>query len=493
MNLVRACRNNSRAVFLLTAALTVAGLVAMFRLPSNIYPELNFPRIVVLVHTGDLSPATMLLTVTRPIEEQVSTVLGVRRVRSRTIRGGSEISVFFADNMDMQQALQLVQARVNEAQPDLPAGTQIEVERLSPTVWPILSLILNGNVPDADLRDYAVYNLRPAFSRVPGVGVVEVDATDTREISVIVDPQKATAQRLSLPEIADRLRATNNVVSVGRLDENYQQFLVLTNSQFRSLEDVGNTVISADVASPVRLKDVATIKEGTADRRTLVTGNGKPAAIVNVTRQIGGNIISVSQQVKEIAFNSKNLIPSTLHLSTVYDLADFVQESMASVRDAIIIGSLLAVIVLFVFLRNARITIVAAVSLPLTVVGTFFFVKLLGGTLNLMSLGGLAIAIGLVIDDAVVIVENIYRHIGNGEPIEQAAEKGTQELVGPVIGSTLTTVVVFLPLGLLKGAVGEFFVALSITLTAAVLLSLLYALTFVPLLAEFLLARSRFQ
>src|SRR3954447_17965761 len=232
MNLVRTCRNNSRAVFLITAVLSLAGLVSLFRLPSNIYPELNFPRIVVLVHAGDLAPDTTLLTITRPIEEQVGTVLGVRRVRSRTIRGGSEISVFFADNMDMQQALQLVQARVNEARSTLPANTEIEVERLSPTVWPILSLALNGNVPDADLRDYAVYNLRPAFSRVPGAGQVEVDATDTREISVIIDPQKALAHRLTLPDIADRLKASNNIATVGRLDANYQQFLVLTNSQF---------------------------------------------------------------------------------------------------------------------------------------------------------------------------------------------------------------------------------------------------------------------
>ena len=492
-NLVRFCRENSRAVFLLTGALFVAGLVALFQLPSNIYPELNFPRIVVLVHTGDLSPDAMLLTVTRPIEEQVSTVLGARRVRSRTIRGGSEISVFFADNMDMQQALQLVQARVNEVRTSLPADTEIQVERLTPTVWPILSLVLNGNVPDADLRDYAVYNLRPAISRVPGVGVVEVNATDTREISVIIDPQKATAQRVSLTDIADRLRATNNVVSVGRLDENYQQFLVLTNSQFRSLDDIGNTVISGEATNLVRLRDVATVQQGTADRRTLVTGNGKPAAVINVTRQLGGNITAVSDQVKATAFHSKNLIPSTLHLSTVYDLAEFVRESMASVRDAIVIGALLAVIILFVFLRNLRITIVAAISLPLTVVATFFFVRLAGGTLNLMSLGGLAIAIGLVIDDAVVVVENIYRHIGRGESAEVAAEKGTQELIGPVVGSTLTTVVVFLPLGFLKGAVGEFFVALSVTLTASVLLSLLFSLTLVPLVAEYLLAKSAYQ
>ena len=493
MNFVRRCRQNSRAVFLLVAVLTLAGLFALFQLPSNIYPELNFPRIVVLVHAGDLSPDVTLLTVTRPIEEQVSTVLGARRVRSRTIRGGAEISVLFSQDMDMQQALQLVQARVNEARSSMPADTEIQVERLTPAVFPILSLVLNGNVPDADLRDFAVYNLKPYFSRVPGVGRVEVDASDVREISVIVDPQKALAHRLSLPDLAERLRATNNVTSVGRLDSNYQQFLVLTNSQFKSAEDVGNVVVSGDPQSPVRLRDVATIREGIQDRRVLVTGNGRPAAVINVTRQIGGNIVSISEQVKALAFQSRNVIPATLHLSTVYDLAEFVKESIASVRDAVMVGGFLAIVILFIFLRQVRITVVAAVTLPLTVVATFFFVKMLGGTLNLMSLGGLAIAIGLVIDDSVVVVENIYRHLGAGEAIHDAVEKGTAELIGPVVGSTLTTVVVFLPLGYLKGTVGDFFSALSLTLSASVLLSLVFSLTLIPLLCEYLLAHSHFR
>jgi CzcA family heavy metal efflux pump len=493
MNFVRWCRQNSRAVFLLVAVLTLAGLFALFQLPSNIYPELNFPRIVVLVHAGDLSPDVTLLTVTRPIEEQVSTVLGARRVRSRTIRGGVEISVLFSQDMDMQQALQLVQARVNEARSSMPADTEIQVERLTPAVFPILSLVLNGNVPDADLRDFAVYNLKPYFSRVPGVGRVEVDASDVREISVIVDPQKALAHRLSLPDIAERLRATNNVTSVGRLDSNYQQFLVLTNSQFKSAEDVGSVVVSGDPQSPVRLRDVATIREGVQDRKVLVTGNGRPAAVINVTRQIGGNIVSISDQVKALAFQSHNVIPGTLRLSTVYDLAEFVKESIASVRDAVIIGGFLAIVILFIFLRQVRITVVAAVTLPLTVVATFFFVKMLGGTLNLMSLGGLAIAIGLVIDDSVVVVENIYRHLGAGEAIHDAVEKGTAELIGPVVGSTLTTVVVFLPLGYLKGTVGDFFSALSLTLSASVLLSLVFSLTLIPLLCEYLLAHSHFR
>src|SRR5207237_1950275 len=286
---------------------------------------------------------------------------------------------------------------------------------------------------DVDLHDYAMYNLRPAFSRGPGVGLVDINATDTREISATMDPQKAVAPRIGLPKIAERLRASNQVTSVARLDENYQQYLALTNSQFKSLEDIGNTVVSSQASSPLRLLDIALIREGTADRRTLVTGNGRPAALINVTRQIGGDINQVSEQVKQIAYGSKNLIPATLHISTVYDLAEFVRESMASIRDAILIGGFLAVVVLFAFLRHWRITLVAAASLPLTGVATFFFVRLFGGTLNLLSLGGRAIAIGLVIDDAVVVVENVYRHLGRGESAALAAEKGTQELVGPIV------------------------------------------------------------
>jgi len=492
-NIVSLCRRYSAAVYLLTFALIIAGAVSLYLLPSNIYPEMTFPRIVILVKSGDLAPDTMMLSVTRPIEEQVGTVLGVRRVRSRTIRGSAEVSVLFSDNVNMEMALQMVQARVSEAQTSMPANTEIEVERLTPTAWPILSMVLTGNAPSADLNDFAVYNLRPMFSRVPGVARIEVDASDTREISVIVDPQKALAHRISLPDISERLRATNTVTSVGKLDSRYQQFLILANSQFTTLEQIGDTVIGNDPTGPVRLRDLAEVKEGTADRKMIVTGNGKPAAVINVTRQLGGNILDVSAKVKEAAFHTENVIPPTLKLSTVYDLAEFVQESMASVRDAILIGSVLAVFILYIFLRNVRITIAAAVSLPLTVISTFFFIKVFNGTLNLMSLGGLAIAIGLVIDDAIVIVENIYRHMGAGQNIQDAAESGVSELLGPVVFSTLTTVVVFLPLGLLSGAVGDFFSALSLTLTVSVLLSLLFAITLVPLLSENLLQHSRFH
>jgi CzcA family heavy metal efflux pump len=484
MNLVAFCRRNRFTIFLLTGFLIVAGLFALFSLPSNIYPELNFPRVVILAHAGDLAPDSMLLLVTRPLEETVSTMPGVRRVRSKTIRGSSEISVLFQPDTDMQYALQLAQARAAEVRGVLPPGTEVKVERVTPTVFPVFSFVLNGNVPSADLRDIAYYVLRPMFSRAGGVGEVIVQGTDTREVSVLVDPQKIIAHHLSLVDIAERLRATNQVSSVGRLQKDYAQYLVLATNQFASLDDVRNTVIAIEGGATLRLSDIAEVRDGVEDRQILVTGNGRPAALISISRQIGGNILNVTGEIKNIAAHLGNAIPKTLRLSVVYDLGEFVSSAMASVRDAILIGTVLAVIILFAFLREGRTTLIAATTLPLCVVSTFFFLKLFGGTLNLMSLGGLAIAIGLIIDDAVVIIENIYRHLGLGESPEVAAERGTRELLGPVVGSTATTLVVFLPLGLLKGVVGEFFRALCLTLGVSVLLSLVFALTLIPLLCQ---------
>jgi CzcA family heavy metal efflux pump len=491
MNVARFCRRNSRAVYLLTGFLVVAGLVSAFRLPSNIYPELTFPRIVLVAHSGDLSPQNMLLTVTRPLEEAARSVLGVVRVDSKTIRGGAEISVLFSPDTDMQYALQLMQASIGEARTSLPANTDVSLERITPSSWPILMMILTGKVPGADLRDDAYYDLRPIFSRVPGVAQVSVQASDLREVSVIIDPQKMLAHRLSLPEIADRLAATNDVTSVGRLDKDYSRYLVLATGQFTNLDDIRNTVVAVENGSPIRLRDIGEVRDGIADPSILVFGNGQPGALISVSRQIGGNILQVADQVKALAQNLGSAIPSTLHLSVVYDLAGFVREAVGSIRDAVLIGGLLAVLVLFVFLRETRTTLIAATTLPITVISTFFFLSIFGGTLNLMSLGGLAIAIGLVIDDAVVIIENIYRHLGLGEPAHEAAEKGTQELLGAVVGSTATTVVVFSPLSLLSGVVGEFFRALCLTLVVSVLLSLVFALTLIPLLSERFLAGER--
>jgi CzcA family heavy metal efflux pump len=473
--------HHARVIIFGVAFATLAGIYALTVLPSGIYPEAQFPRIAVIAHSGDLSPQMMTVAVTRPLEEAARGVLGTRRVRSKTIRGATEISVLFDSEADMQVALQLMQGKVDEARQVLPPGTEIVVERMTPTVFPILSYNLTGRLPAVDLADIARFDLRPSLSRIPGVGRVEVAASDEREVSVIVDPERLNAAKLTLDKVEEALRASNQVASVGKLPRDHKQFLVLSSSELATLDDVKRVVVAFRGQTPIYVSDVAEVREGTLDRTTLISGSGEPAAVVNVSRQIGGNILQIADDVERTLREEAKSLPPALRIAKVYDLASFVRDSVRSVSDAIIIGSLLAVLVLLFFLRDWRATVVAAISLPLTILGTFGILELSGGTINLMSMGGLAIAIGLVIDDAIVVVENIHRHLGTGATPLIAAQRGTDELMGAVVGSTLTTVVVFLPLSQLSGIVGQFFSALSLTLSAAVLLSLVYALLFIPL------------
>ncbi len=323
-----------------------------------------------------------------------------------------------------------------------------------------------------------------------GVAKVDVIASEEREISVIVDPNRLNAAKLSLEQVVDALRQSNQITTVGRLPKDYQQFLVLSVSELKNLDDVKHVVVAFREQTPVYLGDIAEVRDGVVDRTTLVSGNGEPAAVLTIARQIGGNITGIADGIDRTLREQAASLPPAIRISKVYDLAGFVREAVASVTEAIVIGGLLAVFVILAFLRDWRATFVAAATLPLAIVGTFFFLNLAGGTINLMTMGGLAIAIGLVIDDAIVVVENIHRHLGMGESATTAAERGTNELVGAVIGSTLTTVVVFIPLGLLQGMVGQFFAALSLTLSGAVLLSLVYALLLIPVpSARFLRSR----
>jgi len=492
MNLARFASRNSRAIVLGIVLLSAAGLWAMTTLPSNIYPEVEFPRIVIVAKAGDLSPRLVQLAVTRPLEEAARTVLGARRVTSKTIRGACEISVLFNPDADMPYALQLMQGKIDEVKASLPPDSTVAVERMTPSLFPIFSFNVTGAIPPADLRDLAEFELRPLLSRVQGVANVEVLASEEREISVIVDPERLNASKLTIDQVAEALKATNVVSAVGRLAKDYRQFLMLSTAELKSLDEIRHVVVAFRGQSPVYVGDLADVREGVVDHTSLISGSGKPAAVVSIARQIRGNILEVVDGAMAALKDYRTSLPPSIKLTVVYDLAEFVRNAVASVRDAIVIGGLLAVFVLIVFLRDWRVTTIAAISLPLTMVGTFFVLQIFKGTINLMSMGGLAIAIGLVIDDAIVIVENIHRHRGLGENSKDAAEKGTQELVAAVVGSTLTTVVVFVPLGLLQGVVGQFFASLSTTLAAAVLLSLGYALLFIPGVAgRFLPERER--
>jgi len=472
-----------RFVLLAVALLTAAGIWAAFHLPSAIYPELVFPRITIVAEGSSLGPRQVVFSVTRPIEEAVTLVYGVQRVRSRSIRGASEIQVSFAPNTDMQFALQQVQARVNQIQPDLPPGLQITIERMSPSVFPIMSYNLSGGDP-ATLYDLARYQIKPVISRVPGVGRVEVQGSDVREIEVVADPTRLAQQGMTYQDLAAGIRQSVTVNAVGRVAKDYKQFLIVTDQEAHTAEDVGAIV----VGKGLRVRDLATVIEGAEDHVRLIAGDGRPAAAIYVTRQIGGNTLELADSVAATMATLSRSLPPGVHLKPLYDQAELVRDAVRSVRDAMLIGALLAVLVLLAFLGHIRITLISAASIPLTLIITVFVLQLLGQTFNLMTLGAMAIAIGLVIDDAVVVTENIARHFRLNPNRSAAIREATEELIIPVTTSTLTTVVVFLPLGLLQGVVGQFFIALSVALSAAVLISLLLALSIIPLLSEQFLA-----
>jgi len=463
------------------AALVVSGAFAALSLPSAIYPPLQFPRIVIVAHAGTLPPQSTSLIVTRPIEQAIMAVPGVRRVRSKSIRGGSEISAQFDPSTDMIVALQMVQNRIAEITDDLPAGTELQTERMTPAIFPVFILSITGALPTADLYDYANFVMMPEIARVPGAGVIQVQASDTREIEVILDPARLAAAELTVRDVSDALKAQNVIVPVGRFQESGLQHLTLASGAWKDIDQIAAAPIKVKNGAAIRVQDVGTVTRGAPDRTMLITGNGRDAVSMSIAQQIGANVLDLKAGVDGVLANLTKVLPAGIKISRVYDLAEFVEDSIASVRDAIVIGGVLAIVVLLVFLRDWRLTMIAALSLPMAVVPTFAFMWLFGGTINLMSMGGLAVAIGLVIDDAVVVVENVHRRAGEGGT---SVIDAVQQLLAPLLSSTLTTVVVFAPLSLLAGVPGQFFRALSLSLSVAVLISLALSITVVPLMAR---------
>jgi CzcA family heavy metal efflux pump len=481
VNVAALAVRHSRALGLLAAALVISGAIAAFALPSGIYPPLQFPRIVIVAHSGTLPPQSMSLIVTRPIEQVVMAVPGVRRVRSKSIRGASEISAQFDPATDMVVALQMVQNRVAEIGADLPADTQLQIERMTPEIFPVFILSLTGALPTADLYDYANFVVKPEIARVPGAGIIEVQASDTREIEVVLDPAKLAAADLTVVDVSEALKLQNTIRPVGRFQESGLQHLTLASGLWKNVDQIADAPVKITNGRAIRVSDIGTVTRGAPDRTLLVTGGGRDAVVMTIAQQIGANILDLKVGIDEAVARLATTLPAGIAISRVYDLAEFVEESIASVRDAILIGGLLAIVVLLVFLRSWRLTMIAAVTLPLAVIPTFVFMWLFGGTINLMSMGGLAVAIGLVIDDAVVVVENVHRRAGEGG---SSVIDAVQQLLAPLVSSTLTTVVVFAPLGLLAGVPGQFFRALSLSLSVAVLMSLALSVSIVPLMAR---------
>ncbi|HXT64012.1 MAG TPA: efflux RND transporter permease subunit [Pyrinomonadaceae bacterium] len=486
MRLARVVSHQSRAILVIVALLCAGGLYAAWQLPVAIFPETDFPRIVIIVDNGEAPAEQTLVSVTRPIEEAMNGIPGIARIKSKTARGSSEISLYFDWGVNIIQTLQLVQARLSQLSSTLPPTSQIRnVERLTFAVFPVVGYSLTSDKRDqATLLDLASYVIRPQLARLPGVAIVGVAGGKTREFHVIIDPDRLAAHNVSAQQVADAIRASNIIISPGLIEENHQLELALVSGQAKKPEDLNSIVVATVNNAPVTVADVATVTGGVEPQYTMVTADGHPAALVNVNRQPDANTVAVVDEVRKTLTSIRGQIPKDVHVATYYDQSLLVHDAINSVRDSILIGLLLSVVILYAFLRNWGTTFVAILVIPVTVLVTFLAMGLARLSFDLMTLGGVAAAIGLVIDDAIVVVENIYTHISSGQPRREAVQAAVSEITVPIIGSTITPVVVFLPLTILTGVTGVFFRSLALTMSVALLTSLVLALTFTPVLAE---------
>jgi len=491
MNLAHFAVRHLKAIAFLTLALCLIGGWEATTFPVSILPDVTFPRLKILVDAGDRPARNVEIEAVRPLEEAVAAVPHLKRIEVRTQRGGAEMAVDFADGTDMLQAQNLVTAKIDQVRPTLPSDLNISAERMNPTLFPVVGISLySRTLSQGELWQLANFTIRPRLARVNGVARVVIQGGRTPEVAVEVLPQRLAAYHLTLQDIDDALSKTNLTRGVGHFDQEEEQYETLITGQITDLNSLGEVVVAAPNGVPLHLRDVASIRLATGDRTTIVTANGRESVLLNIVRQPDANTVSVVSGVEDEVNLLRSQLPRGTEISTFYDQSLLINDAISSVRDAVLLGGVLAIFVLLLFLGDWRATAVTAAIIPATVLITFLLMRVAGLTLNLMTLGALAVGVGLVIDDAIVVVENVFRHLLHGEDRARAVRLAAGEIAAPMISSTLTTVVVFLPLTLLQGVAGAFFSALAITLTIALLVSLVLALLLSPsLCAAFLKAR----
>ena len=484
---------NAKPTIFVILTLACLGAYLAFSVPISVFPTTDFPRIIIGVDNGVMPIDQMQIAVTRPIEEAVNSVPGLHNVRSITSRGSAEINLFFDWNVDMFQTLQYVNAALSRVQPTLPATARITSNRLTFASFPVMGYSLTSDSSDSisqtKLWELATYELKPRLNRLDGVSTVVVQGGEEPEYHIVPDPAKLVAASVTVTDLLDAVRRSNLIDSPGLFQSNHQLVLGLVSGQAQNPEQLSQVVVKSTTAGiPVRIADVAQVSAGIKPVYTMVTANGKPAVLLNINRQPDSNTMRVATEVHQSVEELRKTLPPGVRLEPFYDQSLIVGQSIRSVGDAILAGIILASIIMVFFLRDWGTSIVAALVIPVTVLVTVIALKLLGQSFNLMTLGGLAAAVGLVIDDAIVVVENIVLHRDAGQTRAKAITSALHEITVPLIGSTITPVVVFLPLIAISGVTGTFFRALAITVAISLFTSLALALTWTPTLSHFFIS-----
>ncbi len=493
MTLFEYFHKHTRAILFTVAILALSGVAVLFNMPVSLFPDVTFPRIVILADNGEQPAERMMVEVTKPLEEVVSSIPGVKYVRSKTSRGSSEISVGLDWGSNIQQTLQFLQGRISNIRNELPATASIQAEQMTVAVFPIAGYSLTSDsLSLVELRDIALYQMRPALMRVNGVAKVEVAGGETREFLVMVSPEKLLAYHLGIQQVSDAIKNTNFVESTGLINNNYQLYLSLVSGLLKTTSDVSSVIVAVQNHVPIRVSDLAEVAPSVADKYIRTTAHGRDAVLINILKQPTGSTVQIRNDVtKEI---DALKLPAGVHFENFYDQGDFIAGSIKGTRDSILIGIALAMVVLVLFLRSWRLTIVIMLVVPATIASTFVFLNAVGKSINIMTLGGVAAAVGLIIDDSIVVIEYIFSQFaehknedyGRGRFLK-AASTSLQDLMPAIIGSTASTIVIHIPLAFLGGVTGAFFASLSVTMVFAMSISFILSISLAPLLASLVL------
>jgi CzcA family heavy metal efflux pump len=480
----RFATHNATAIMFITLALCLGGVFAALKMPSSVFPQTSFPRCVILIDNGVMPADEMMATITRPIEEAMKDVPSAAFVRSATGRGSAEVSVFFNWQADMIQSELYVNSRLAQIRSTLPATATAVVWRLTFSAFPIIGVSLISPTRDiAALWETARYDIKPRFLRVPGVARVDLVGGRTPEYHVIVDPLRLNGAQLSLAQVTDALIKTNLVSPTGMHEENHTLYLTVVDGRVHDIDEIENVTVGVVNGRPLRLKDFARVERQQEPAFNVVTAEGVNAVLLNVRSQPDGSTLDIADGLKTVMGALQRELPPDMKLAFFYDQSLLVRASVQSVWESILFGLILSICIIYVFLKSWGTTLIAVVVIPVTVLVTLLTMRLAGLSFNLMTLGGIAAAIGLVIDDAIVVVEAIYAKVAAGLPRLEAIHTAVGEIFRPLVGSTLTPVVVFIPLAFLDGITGVFFRALALTLVVSLLTSLLLAVTLTPSLA----------
>jgi HAE1 family hydrophobic/amphiphilic exporter-1 len=487
MKLIEVATRRRVAISMFAVTLVLFGLIALKDLNVNLLPDLSYPTLTVRTEYRGAAPEEIETLLTRPVEEAVGVVKNVLSVKSVSRAGQSDVILEFAWGTNMDRAGLDVREKLEVLQLPLEASRPLLL-RFNPATDPIMRFGLISKLSDEAslkaLRRFAEEEIKKLVEPVEGVAAVKISGGLEDEIQIEIDQRKMAQLNLSLDELSLRLAAENVNVSAGRLEEGAQRYLVRTINQFATVEEFGELIVKPGTTRPIYLRDIANVRAGYSERQAIIRMNGKEAVEVALYKEGDANTVSVARGIKDRLDELKKELPDDMTIETVDDQSVFIDRAIGEVVKAAILGGLLAVLVIFVFLRNAWFTLTIALSIPVSIIATFFLMGQAGISLNIMSLGGIALATGLLVDNAIVVLENISRYRAEGEGLVSAAIKGASEVGGAVIAATLTTIAVFLPLAFVEGIAGQLFRDQALTVTFALAISLGVAMTLIPMMAS---------